>query len=187
MDYKNVISLIFFFFCTTSVAQRQLIVLKNEQVLMRYQKGDIIKFKRAQDKEIQIQRILDLNDTLIMMNFDSVAYYRIEKLDIRTLRGNQLSTQLGIKFMIAGVLLPLIDLFNTTVIQDDPASVSEGVWITSAALIGTGAALTFIKKPYFKPGRKYHMIIIDKRSPFYKEHKVNPDPLQLELQDFPKN
>src|SRR5690348_11152427 len=68
---------------STAFAQRQLVVLKNEEVLARYQVGDVIHFARQQDKEILIQRILDMNDTLLMMNFDSVAYYRIKKLDIR--------------------------------------------------------------------------------------------------------
>jgi hypothetical protein len=185
MDCKNVIVVsIFIVLCSTAVAQRQLVVLKNEQVLMRYQKGDIIKFARTQDKEIQIQRILDLNDSLIMMNFDSVAYYRIKKLDIRTTNKNKLSTRLGISMLMAGVILPLADLFNTTVIQDQEASVSEGVWVTSAALIGTGAALTFIKKPYFKPGRKYHLLIVDEHSPFYKERFVSEG---FESPSIPKN
>jgi len=174
MDRKNVIFVgIFFVFFSTAVAQRQLIILKNENVLARYQKGDVLKFARVQDKEIQIQRILELNDTLIMMNFDSVAYYKIKKLDIRAKEGSKFSTRLGATMMFAGVLLPLIDVFNTTVIQDEDASVSEGVWITSGALIGAGAALVFIKNPYVKPGRKYHVMIVDERSPFYKVRPIN--------------
>lgn len=173
MDYKNVILVLFVLLGTSSIAQRQLIVLKKEEVLARYQKGDIIKFMREQDRELQIQRILDLNDTLLMMNFDTVAYYRIKKLDIKSSHGSKFSTRLGINLMAAGILLPLADLFNTSVIQNDDPSVSEGVWITSAALIGSGAALTFIKKPYFKPGRKFHLMIVDERSPFYRTRLTN--------------
>lgn len=183
MDSKNVVIAFVFVAFSASVfaQQRQLIVLKNEQVLARYQKGDVIKFMRAQDKEIQIQRILDLNDTLLMMNFDSVAYYRIKKLDIKEKQGSKFSTRLGGYLMAAGILLPLADLFNTTVIQDEEASVSEGVWITSAAMVATGAALVFIKSPYFKPGRKHHLMIVDERSPFFKERmqKTNNEILTL--------
>jgi hypothetical protein len=177
MDSKNVIiTFILVALCATGLAQqRQLIALKDEDVLARYQKGDIIKFMRAHDKELQIQRILDLNDTLIMMNFDSVNYYQIEKLDIKAKQGSKFSERIGSSLIIAGLVLPLADLFNTTVIQDQEASVSEGVWITSAAMVGTGAALVFIKKPYFKPGRHYHLIIVDERSPFYKARTINND------------
>lgn len=148
--------------------QRQLVVLKKEEVLARYQKGDVIHFAREQDKEILIQRILDLNDTLLMMNFDSVVYYRIKKLDLRERRKANYLQKLGAYMMVAGVILPVAELINTGIAQDQGASISSGVAITSAVLVGGGATLYFIKKPYFKPGRKYHLMIVDNRSPFYK-------------------
>lgn len=148
--------------------QRQLIVLKNEEVLARYQNGDVIHFARAQDKEILVQRILDLNDTLLMMNFDSVVYYRIKKLDIRGRKQTSYAQKLGAYMIFAGVVLPLAELLNTGVIQNDEPSVSAGVWAASATLLAAGSALVFIKKPYFKPGRKYRLMIVDNRSPFYK-------------------
>jgi hypothetical protein len=183
MDCKNVIAslnvsrpgaaILFCLFLTVSssaFAQRQLIVLKQEQVLARYQEGDILHFFRAKDKEIQIQKILDMNDTLLMMNQDSVAYFRIVKLDIRGRKKGTFAQKLGAYMMFAGVLLPAIELLNTGVFQDEDrnATVSPGVLTTSAVLIGGGAALVFIKKPYLKPRRKYRLMIIDKRSPFYK-------------------
>jgi hypothetical protein len=162
--------LLFLTVSSSAIAQqRQLIVLKNEEVLARYQKGDALHFARADEKEIQIQRILDMNDTLLMMNMDSVAYYRIARLDIRGRKSATYAQRLGAYMMVAGVVLPLAELLNTGVIQNDEPSVSPGVWATSAVLIGTGSALVFIKKPYFKPGRKYRLIIVDERSPFYKE------------------
>lgn len=152
--------------------QRQLIVLKNEEVLARYQKGDPIHFARAGEKEIQIQRILDMNDTLLMMNMDSVAYYRIARLDIRGKKSATYAQRLGTYMMIAGVILPLAELLNTGVIQDDEPTVSSGVWVASGVLVGGGAILAFVKKPYFKPGRKYRLMIVDDRSPFYKVKPV---------------
>lgn len=152
--------------------QRQLIVLKNEEVLARYQKGDAIHFARAGEKEIQIQRILDMNDTLLMMNMDSVAYYRIARLDIRARKSATYAQRLGMYMMVAGVILPLAELLNTGVIQNDEPSVSSGVWVASGVLVGGGAILAFVKKPYFKPGRKFRLMIVDDRSPFYKVKPV---------------
>ena len=173
MDCKNVI--LFFIFsgvCSVAIAQHQLIVLKNENVLARYQKDDVIHFAREQDKEILIQRILDMNDTLLMMNFDTVAYYRIKKLDIRGRKKATYLQKLGAYMMVAGIILPIAELVNTGLVQDEGASISSGVAVTSAVLVGGGAAMYFIKKPYFKPGRKHHLMIVDKRSPFYKEKPV---------------
>ena len=171
--HVNFFSTLFLFccICANSYAQeRQLIVLDNEDVLARYQKGDVIHFKRAGDKEVQIQRILDMNDTLLMMNLDSVPYYRIVKLDIRTRKSATFAQKLGRYMIAAGVLLPVIELLNTGVFQDtnrDP-HVSEEVLIASGVLVGVGAVLAFTQKTYFKPGRRNHLLIVDKRSPFYK-------------------
>jgi hypothetical protein len=186
-DVKSILLIVFLVsgFVVDGAAQRQFIVLKNEEVLARYQKGDIIKFMRAQDKEMQVQRILDLNDTLLMMNFDSVAYYRIQKLDIRDRKSSSFGHRLGRYMIMAGVLLPVIELLNTGVFQDTDreATVSSEVLIVSGVLVGTGAVLAFVNKPYFKPGRKHHMFIINEQSPFYKEKNVQlPD-----IQVLPKN
>ncbi|HEU5290803.1 MAG TPA: hypothetical protein VFU05_09190 [Cyclobacteriaceae bacterium] len=176
MDFKNVIFT--FLLCSLcSVAfsqQRQLIVLKNEDVLARYQVGDVIHFAREKDKEIQIQRILDMNDTLLMMNFDSVNYYHIKKLDIRARKSNTFVQKLGRYMIVAGVLLPAIELLNTGVFQDEnqEAHVSQEVLVVSGVLVGAGAIMAFTKKPYFKPGRKNHLMIVDKRSPFYKAKPI---------------
>jgi hypothetical protein len=149
--------------------QRQLIVLKNEEVLARYQKGDVIHFARAQDKQIQVQQILDLNDTLLMMNVDSVVYYRIKKLDIRLKKQRTYLQKLGAYMMLAGVVLPAAELINTGIVQKEGASINSGVGVASVILLGGGAILSFTKRTYFKPGRKYRMMIVDSRSPFYKK------------------
>ena len=181
MDNKNVILVLFFLlvgFCAYA-QPRQVVVLKNQTVLARYKVGDVISFAREGDKEILQQKILDLNDTLIMMNLDSVSYFRIMKLDIRGRKKSTFAQRLGVKLMTAGVVLPLAELVNTGWIQDDKdASISKGVGIASVALLTTGAALVFIKKPYFKPGRKNRILIVKKGSTFYEEpfpaRPVNP-------------
>jgi hypothetical protein len=113
-----------------------------------------------------------MDDTLLMMNFDTVAYYRIKKLDISGRKKATYLQKLGAYMMVAGVILPMSELVNTGLVQNEGASISSGVAVTSAGLVGGGAALYFIKKPYFKPGRKHHLMIVDERSPFYKEKPV---------------
>lgn len=169
MDNKNVILALFLLslgFCAS--AQRQLVVMKNEHVLARYRVGDVLPFAREGDNKIQLQKILALNDTLIMMNLDSVAYYRIKKLDIRGRKESTFAQRLGANMMIAAAVLPLADLFNTTVIQKQDASIDQGVAVTSGVLFAGGALLFFIKKPYFKPGRRNRILIVERGSPFYQ-------------------
>lgn len=172
MDFKNVgFSIFLCSLCGVAISQqRQLVVLKNEEVLARFQVGDVIHFARENDKEILVQRILDMNDTLLMMNFDSVAYYRIKKLDIRARKQTTLVQKLGYYMIAAGVVLPVIELLNTGVFQDEgqEAHVSPEVLVVSGVLVGTGAIMAFTKKSYFKPGRKNRLMIVDRRSPFYK-------------------
>jgi len=143
--------------------------------LARYQVGDVIHFAREGDKEILVQRILDMNDTLLMMNWDSVTYYRIKKLDIRARKANTFAQKFGRFMIIGGVMLPMIELLNTGVFNDEDqeAHISPEVLVVSGILVGGGAILAFTKKPYFKPGRKNHLMIVDKRSPFYKARPVS--------------
>lgn len=174
MVNKNVIlTASFLFISSVGFSQRQFIVLKDQTVIARYQKGDIIHFACAQDKEILVQRILDLNDTLLMMNEDTVAYYRINKLDVGGRQQNRFLKGLGFGLLAAGILLPGIDYFNSSVVQDQDRSVNGGVVLSSGAMVGTGIALILIKKQYFKPGRKNRIMIIDQRSPFYHEKAVH--------------
>jgi hypothetical protein len=185
MVNKNVIlTASLLLFSSVVIAQQQFIILKDQTVIARFQKGDVIHFARATDKEILVQRILDLNDTLLMMNQDTVPYYRIQKMDIQNRHQNQFLKVLGFGLLAAGILLPGIDYFNASVIQDQDRSVSNGVMVTSSLMVGTGAVLLLIKKKYFKPGRRNRMMIIDKRSPFYRERSFNEG---FESPYIPKN
>lgn len=180
MDNKNVVLILFCYLisiCATA-QQRQLVVLKNETVLARYTVGDVISFAREQDKKILHQKILDLNDTLIMMNLDSVSYFHVKKLDIRGRKESTFGQRLGAYMIAAGIILPVAELVNTGLVQKQGASIDEGVAIASGVLIVGGAALMFIKKPYFKPGRKHRILIVKKGSSFYESpaptRPVNP-------------
>lgn len=171
MDNKNVILVLFFLLLVfeASAQQHQLVVLKNETVLARYRVGDMISFARAGDKKMLRQRILDLNDTLIMMNLDSLPYYRIKKLDIRGRKSSTFGQRLGAYMIASGILLPVAELVNTGLVQNQKASVDEGVALASGVLLAGGAALVLIKKPYFKPGRKHRLRIVRKDSVFYED------------------
>lgn len=171
MDNKNVILVLLFLLFSVCIhaQQRQIVVLKNETVLARYKVGDVLSFARETDKKILEQKILDLNDTLIMMNLDSVSYFRIKKLDIRRRKESTFGQRLGVYMIAAGVILPIAELINTGVVQKQDASIDEGIAIASGVLIVGGAALVFIKKPYFKPGRKHRILIVKKGSPFYED------------------
>jgi len=170
MDNKNVILfLLYFLFSLCAAAQqRQLVVLKNETVLARYKVGDVISFAREGDTKILEQKILSLNDTLIMMNLDSVSYFRIKKLDIRGRKASTFGQRLGVYMIAAGIILPIAELVNTGIVQKQGASIDEGVAIASGVLVVGGAALVLIKKPYFKPGRKHRILIVKQGSTFYK-------------------
>lgn len=180
MDNKNVILFLFFvlFGFSATAQQRQVVVLKNQTVLARYKVGEVISFAREGDKHILQQKILDLNDTLIMMNLDSVSYFRIKKLDIRARKASTFGQRLGAYMIAAGVILPLAELINTGLVQKQGASIDEGIAIASGVLIVGGAALVLIKKPYFKPGRKHRILIVKKGSTFYEDNaparQVNP-------------
>jgi hypothetical protein len=69
---------------------------------------------------------------------------------------------------VAGVVLFLADQLNTVVVQNEDASIDEGVLITSVALTGAGVAMILFKKKYQNIGGKYKLRMVDEDSPFYQ-------------------
>jgi hypothetical protein len=94
-----------------------------------------------------------------------IPYHKIERIYIKK---RTFWRDTGPKLIVAGVGYFLIDLFNSTVIQDQEASLNKGVTITSSVLVGAGTAMMLIQKKYQKIGGRYRLMMIEKGSVFYR-------------------
>jgi hypothetical protein len=164
-----------FLFCLLSLksfSQNQLLVIKNDQVMVRYQKGDDFVYKRKSLKAPIHSFIIDINDSTIITNRDTLATHQIERIYFR--KGNFLNVVGGF-LVTGGALIFLIDQVNVLFVQGDNASIDENVASISLVSIGLGLPMMLARKNSHRVGFKKRLRIIDRNSPFYySESRFQP-------------
>lgn len=153
--------------CATSfatVAQKQLILMKRENVLLRLYPGDEIVFKLKNNSRIWRTYVNNLSDTSVVTHRDTIPFHRIERLYFQQ---EKFHNRLG-GYLIAGAIaLFAIDQINYSVIQGNEFTVDSGI---SKACIGgilVGVPLVLAKRKYQKIDYRYRLFTAKKGSPFY--------------------
>lgn len=152
----------FSFFETYS--QKQLIFLKGERVVARYQVGDYFKCK-LKNGTYSEGRIIELREFSIITTTDSIGFMQMEKVRLKH-RPGRATSGLGGFMLVGGPLYFLIDQFNVLFV-DGHNGVDAQVAKVSLTMAAIGAALVFIKPNYYKVW-KFKVRTIDYTSPFYK-------------------
>jgi hypothetical protein len=163
--------------CLVSDAQKQVVIMKKDRVIQRYNPGDFIRYSTGKPKNFKYDQIVELTDTTIITRNDTIPYYKVKLIDTQgELQSGITLRKIGYFSIAAGIILPLADLINVELVQDQPSSYSldRGVGITSSTLIATGAALLLIKKPYLKLQFKNRLMIVRHDSPLYKAITLPP-------------
>ena len=155
-------------------AQYQLIVMKKANVIKRFNTGDMIRYSLSTPKHFKYERIIELTQDNIITSWDTVPYYKVRLIDVE---GNGEPSgitlqKIGAYCVAAGIILPIADLINVAVVQDQKYEMDNGVAITSATLIAAGALLMIIDKPYIKLQMSKRLMIVDWDSPLYKRHRT---------------
>jgi hypothetical protein len=146
------------------LCQNQLLVIKNDRVIVRYQPGDEFMYKRKSKKEKTRSFIVSINDSTIVTNVDTIATHQVERVYFK--QGNFLNVVGGF-LVTGGVLIFLVDQVNVLFVQGDKASINENVATISLVSIGIGLPMMLAKKNTHRVGFKKRLRIIDRNSPFY--------------------
>jgi hypothetical protein len=163
--------------CLMSDAQKQVVVMKKDRVIQRYNPGDFIRYSTGKPKNFKYDQIVELTDTTIITRNDTIPYYKVKLIDTQgELQSGITLRKIGYFSIADGVILPLADLINVELVQNQESSYSldRGVGITSATLITTGAALLLITRPYMKLQFKNRLKIVRHDSPLYKAITLPP-------------
>jgi hypothetical protein len=144
-------------------SQNQLVLIKNDQVLMRYRAGDDVKYKRKNGEKVK-GFIVEVNDSTIITSNDTVATHQVQRIYFP--KGNFLNVVGGF-LVTGGALLFLIDQVNVMVVNGDRASLDDGVSRATLTSIGIGLPPMLIKKQAHRVGFKKRLRIVDRESPFY--------------------
>ena len=92
--------------------------------------------------------ILDLTDSAIIAENLTVDFSSIKAVQLNKSAG--FFKYSGPILMVAGATLLAIDVINQTAVQGGEYQSSAGVFVTSAAMVGVGAAFTFAGKDKVK-------------------------------------
>jgi len=165
MTFKQLIILILVFYSVQfAKAQKQLVLLKKEKVILRLNPGDEFIFSLKDTKDIQRSYINNLFDTAVMVHKTVMPFHKIDKIYFK--RSN-FANVVGGLLVVGGVGYFLIDQINVVVVNGDRASLNDNVTTTSIAMVGVGLPMMLVKKKYQRIGGKYRLLTVKEGSPFY--------------------
>ena len=159
-----------FLLCSTSLlpafAQKQLILLKGENVVLRLKPGDEFIYKLKNSKQIHTEYVNNLFDAAVMVHRDTVPFHQIDRIYFPQ---EKFYNKIGGAMVVGGSALFLIDQFNTVVVQGESPSLDA--WVSTVSLSGivVGLPMMLIKKKSQKVNYKYHLMTVKKGSIFYKD------------------
>lgn len=149
--------------CNLANAQRQVVLIKNDEVQVRYREGDDIAYKRKSGVKLN-GFIVEINDTTIITSNDTVATHQIEKLYFA--KGNLMNLA-GSFLVVAGAGILVLDQFNTVVVDGESPSMDSNVAKISLTSLAIGLPMMLIKKRSHRVGFKQRLRIVNRESPFY--------------------
>ncbi len=157
-------SIIFFLLLSTAQeveAQRQLVVVKYNEVVARFSPGQAFDFKYKGNKDKIATYIQSLSDTAIVTYNDTVSLYEIDRIYFEQ---HTVRRTIGAALIIVGVGRFMIDQINNMAVHGNKPSLDEEVNQFSLTTTAIGLPLFLIKKKSRKIQYKYKAIIVKQNS-----------------------
>ena len=167
LNYLNAISILLLVACGggTAWGQKQLVVLKGENVLLRLYPGDDIVYRIKGSRSVQTSYVNNLSDTAVVTHRDTVPFHAIERIYFKQ---HRFYNTVGAALVIFGAGLFLIDQVNLVLVQGHSPNLDSRVSALSLASLGAGIPLLMIKKKSQKLGFRHRIMMADKGSVFYR-------------------
>lgn len=148
-----------------SSAQKQLVLLKGEEVMLRLKPGDDFVFRVKGAKEVRHTYINNLSDTSVVTHRDTIPYHRIDRVYFRRVTfGNRF----GFILLVGGAGYFLIDQINNVIVHGNEAEIDRDVAVSSASLVAVGLPLMLIGRKYQKIRGRKRLLMATEESPFYR-------------------
>ncbi|WP_276366542.1 hypothetical protein [Chryseolinea sp. H1M3-3] len=155
-----------FFAANKAEAQKQLVLLRGEKVIMRFNPGDEFVIRLKGEKNKIKSYINNLFDTAVMVHQTTIPYRKIDRV---YLNQSGLVNLIGKFLVVAGVGYFLIDQINVVVVNGDKATLNDNVTTTSVAMVAVGLPMMLIKKKYERISGRTRLMLVEEGSPFYLE------------------
>jgi hypothetical protein len=146
-------------------SQKQLALLKREEVLLRLYPGDEFIYKLKGSNAVRRTYVNNISDTAVVTHRDSVPFHRIERIYFEQ---RKLYNTVGRALVIFGVGFFLIDQINVVLVNGQSPSLDRRVTTLSLSSLAVGLPLALIKKKSQKLKRPHRLLMVEKGSPFYQ-------------------
>lgn len=151
-----------------SFGQKQLVVLKYDEVVARFSPGQAFDFKYKGNREKISTYIRDISDTAIVTYDDTVSLYEIDRVYFEQHAFHQ---TLGAALVIVGAGRFVIDQINNLAVHGNKPSLDSEVNQFSISTVLLGLPMLLIRKRSQKMLYKYKAIIVNQDSYLY----LSPD------------
>jgi hypothetical protein len=146
-------------------AQKQLVILRKQKVMLRLYPGDEIILKLKNSKNLKRTYINNLLENAVVTHRDTVSFQQIERIYFK--HPSTLNV-IGTKLVVGGVVLLLFDQANNTWIRGNEMTFDKGFTTGMLGVIGVGLPLMLIRKKSEKIGYRNRLMIVSPGSFFYK-------------------
>lgn len=145
-------------------AQKQLLVMKRQQVLLRLDPGDEIVLRMKGSKQVRTSYVNNIFEDAVMIHRDTIPFHKIDRIYFRH---TKFYNKLGGALVVGGAGLFLIDQFNVVIVQGESASLDNWVSTTSLSSIAVGLPLMLIRKKSTRINGRYRLMMAKEGSSFY--------------------
>jgi len=148
-----------------AVAQKQLVLLKKEDVVLRLYPGDEFIYSLKGDKTKRTTYVNNISDTAVVTHRDTVPFHRIGRIYFSQKR---FYNKVGRALVIFGAGLFLIDQFNVVVVNGNSPDLDSRTTTLSLVSLSAGLPLLLLKSKSLRLRHGVRLMMADKSSPFYR-------------------
>lgn len=145
--------------------QKQLVVLKRENVLLRLFPGDEIIFRLKGSRAARTSYINNLSDTALVAHRDTISFHTIDRIYFRQPR---FYNTIGSALVIFGTGLFLIDQVNVVLVNGQPPNLDSRVSALSLGSLAAGLPLMLLKKRSQQIRYPIRLRTVERGSAFYR-------------------
>jgi hypothetical protein len=162
---KPILILLFAFLAGPAKSQKQLVLLRKENVLLRLYPGDEFRYKLKGSSAIRTTYVNNLSDIAVVTHRDTVPFHTIDRVYFKQ---HKFYNTIGSALVIFGAGLFLIDQVNVVLVNGQTPSLDNRVSALSLGSLATGLPLMLLKKKSQKIRYPSRLMMVDKGSVFYR-------------------
>lgn len=145
--------------------QKQLVVVRKDQVMLRLYPGDEIVLRLKGSKRVRISYVNNLIDNAVVVHRDTVPFNMIEKIYFP--HSSRLNV-IGAMMVFGGGSLLALDQVNHTLIRGNEFGFDRDFTRSTLGVMAAGLPLFLIRKKAEKVGYRTRMLVVGPGSVFYR-------------------